>query len=107
MPVTSQLNMVIQEVSLLPILGHDEPVGVPPEQALQYAAFVNTCLENNQSVITHCLAGIGRTGLMSMAYLIYTGMTSERAIQYLLERNPNFKLIDDHREFAHTISRLC
>uniref|UniRef100_A0A7N0ZSY2 phosphatidylinositol-3,4,5-trisphosphate 3-phosphatase n=1 Tax=Kalanchoe fedtschenkoi TaxID=63787 RepID=A0A7N0ZSY2_KALFE len=40
---------------------------------------------NNIAVI-HCMAGKGRTGLMVCAYLVYSGMSAEKALQLYAQR---------------------
>ncbi|XP_075651881.1 phosphatidylinositol 3,4,5-trisphosphate 3-phosphatase and protein-tyrosine-phosphatase PTEN1 [Castanea sativa] len=37
-------------------------------------------------VVVHCMAGKGRTGLMVCAYLVYTGMTADAALQLYADR---------------------
>ncbi|KAL2240374.1 UNVERIFIED_CONTAM: Phosphatidylinositol 3,4,5-trisphosphate 3-phosphatase and protein-tyrosine-phosphatase PTEN1 [Sesamum indicum] len=36
--------------------------------------------------VVHCMAGKGRTGLMVSCYLVYTGMSAEKALQVYAER---------------------
>ncbi|KAH6774564.1 Calcium/lipid-binding phosphatase [Perilla frutescens var. hirtella] len=38
------------------------------------------------TAVVHCMAGKGRTGLMVSCYLVYTGMSAEKALQVYAER---------------------
>jgi atypical dual specificity phosphatase len=62
-------------------------MGVP-----DIAAAVSMCvameseIERGGTVVYHCLAGHGRTGLMLVAHLIYRGMTASQALEHARRR---------------------
>lgn len=53
-----------------------------PDQAQSLISWMNTALaENDQNkVLIHCVAGLGRSGMMAAAYLKSTGLDTEAAI---------------------------
>ncbi|KAG8659572.1 phosphatidylinositol 3,4,5-trisphosphate 3-phosphatase and protein-tyrosine-phosphatase PTEN1 [Manihot esculenta] len=66
---------------------------VPPlEMMKQFCESVNTwlSLDPKNIAVVHCMAGKGRTGLMVCAYLVYSGMTADEALQlYANKRTTN------------------
>ncbi|XP_047317820.1 phosphatidylinositol 3,4,5-trisphosphate 3-phosphatase and protein-tyrosine-phosphatase PTEN1 [Impatiens glandulifera] len=66
---------------------------VPPLPMMkQFCESVNSWLSNDPKniVVIHCMAGKGRTGLMVCAYLVYTGLSAEEALQlYAHKRTTN------------------
>ncbi|CAA6657466.1 unnamed protein product [Spirodela intermedia] len=54
----------------------------------QFCESVHSWLSQHPQTIAvvHCTAGKGRTGLMISAYLVYTGMTADEALQLYAER---------------------
>ncbi|CAK7323004.1 unnamed protein product [Dovyalis caffra] len=66
---------------------------VPPlEMVKLFCENVDSWLSSDPKniAVVHCMAGKGRTGLMVCAYLVYTGMTAEDALQlYANKRTTN------------------
>ncbi|KAF5735571.1 hypothetical protein HS088_TW15G01079 [Tripterygium wilfordii] len=66
---------------------------VPPLQIIKlFCESVHSwlSLDPKNIAVIHCMAGKGRTGLMVCAYLVYSGMLAEEALQlYALKRTTN------------------
>ncbi|XP_019157032.1 PREDICTED: phosphatidylinositol 3,4,5-trisphosphate 3-phosphatase and protein-tyrosine-phosphatase PTEN1 [Ipomoea nil] len=62
---------------------------VPPLQMVkEFCEDVHSWLSNDPKniAVIHCMAGKGRTGLMVCAYLVYTGMSAEEALQVYADK---------------------
>jgi len=78
----------VKEVKYLHIMSND--MGVPEFVDLGSAVdFVHRRITNNEPVMVHCLAGLGRTGTLLACYLIkYQKMPADEAIQKIREERP-------------------
>ena len=78
----------VKEVKYLHIMSND--MGVPEFVDLGSAVdFIHGRITNNEPVMVHCLAGLGRTGTLLACYLIkYQKMPAEEAIQKIREERP-------------------
>lgn len=61
-----------------PIVDHDVPRST--EETLAFAGALAGRLKDGQCIVVHCLAGIGRSGLLTVATLAKTGWPLERAL---------------------------
>ena len=75
----------IKDVNYLHILSND--MGVPEFVDLGSAVdFIHRRITNNEPVMVHCLAGLGRTGTILACYLVkYQNMSADEAIQKVRE----------------------
>ena len=78
----------IKDVNYLHILSND--MGVPEFVDLGSAVdFIHTRITNNEPVMVHCLAGMGRTGVILACYLIkYQKMSASEATEKVREERP-------------------
>ena len=69
---------------------HSNDMGVPEfDDLVNTVDFIHTRITNNEPVMVHCLAGMGRTGTILACYLIkYQEMSAEEAIQKVREERP-------------------
>ena len=78
----------IKDVNYLHI--HSNDMGVPEFDDLTRAVdFVHERITNNEPVMVHCLAGLGRTGTILACYLIkYQKLSADDSIQKVRESRP-------------------
>jgi atypical dual specificity phosphatase len=78
----------IKDVNYLHIMSND--MGVPDFADLTHAIdFIHRRITNNEPVMVHCLAGMGRTGTILACYLVkYQNMSADEATQKIREERP-------------------
>ena len=78
----------IKEVNYLHT--HSNDMGVPEFGDLVSAVdFIHRRITNNEPVMVHCLAGMGRTGTILACYLVkHQKMSADEAIQKVREERP-------------------
>lgn len=63
--------------------------------------FVADCVRNSVSVVFHCKAGLGRTGLMLACALVELGLGATEAIEKIRAHQPLFIQTDEQAQFVH------
>ena len=65
-------------------------MGVPEfDDLVSSVDFIHNRITNNEPVMVHCLAGMGRTGTLLACYLVkYQKMSADDAIQKVREERP-------------------
>ncbi len=71
------------------------------EAALATCQHVHSYLAEGKACVYHCRAGVGRTGTMLAAQLMYYGLSSDEAILTAREKNPKWIETDVQLEFLH------
>lgn len=69
------------------------------EQALECCQHIAKLIADGEGVAVHCKAGLGRTGTLLVAYLIYQGMTQEKALAYGRSIEPRWVQSQPQEEF--------
>ncbi|MGE0326021.1 MAG: dual specificity protein phosphatase family protein, partial [Polyangiaceae bacterium] len=64
-------------------------------------------LERGDRVAVHCHAGLGRTGTMLAAFLIYRGETAEAAITRVREVRPSYIQSQAQLDFLKRFAEDC
>ena len=78
----------IKDVNYLHV--HSNDMGVPEfDDLVSTVDFIHRRITNNEPVMVHCLAGMGRTGTLLACYLVkYQKMSADDAIQKVREERP-------------------
>jgi atypical dual specificity phosphatase len=69
------------------------------KDALRFCREVDSWLEAEQPVAVHCRAGLGRTGTMLVAYLVWRGYGAREALERARAINPRWVQSEDQLRF--------
>jgi len=78
----------------------------PPtyDQVYVFAETLLTSLEAGKTVVTHCLAGIGRTTTMLMAAYLVQGYSLQELAAWVRARNPHYLFHGSQVRFLHALA---
>jgi len=71
------------------------------EQALMTCQHVHSYLAKDKGCVFHCRAGVGRTGTMLAAQLMYYGLTADQAIRMARGKNSRWIETEVQLDFLH------
>ena len=82
---------------------HSNDMGVPEFDDLVNAVdFIHQRITQNEPVMVHCLAGLGRTGTLLACYLIkYESMSADDAVQKVRKERPGSIQSFSQEELIH------
>ena len=101
-PLTFDLNGLGCERFHLPIKDFSAPT---LGEIKAYVAYVADMLEQNKPALTHCGAGLGRTGTMLAVYLVNICKTPEDAIKEVRESAPRSVETKEQKQAIHEYAR--
>ncbi|MGQ4892159.1 MAG: protein-tyrosine phosphatase family protein [Candidatus Njordarchaeia archaeon] len=68
--------------------------------------WIDKKIKENKPVLVHCYAGIGRTGTVVAAYLIYKGYSVDSAISHVRKRRPGSIVTFDQEISLHAFYQV-
>lgn len=75
------------------------------EQLTRFEAFMEAQHAQGRAVAVHCSGGRHRTGTVIAAYLIRQGVSYEKAMQIILEANPEIELPVSQASFLQQLAQ--
>lgn len=78
----------------------------PPshEQVYAFASILHTALDAGKNVVTHCLAGVGRTTTLLVAAHLVQGYSWPELARWVQARNPHFQFKGRQVTFLHELA---
>lgn len=75
------------------------------QQAQEAVAMISSCLENQQPIAVHCMAGLGRTGTILACYLVSKEMPANKAIMRIRQWRPGSIETREQEAVVHEYER--
>jgi atypical dual specificity phosphatase len=75
------------------------------EQAVEICQRIDTMMEHQEVVAVHCRAGLGRTGTVLAAYLIWEGSTALSALETVRKVEPRWVQSDEQVTFLESFAQ--
>lgn len=75
----------------LDVLHHPVPDAHAPQDAAAFSEFTDEVMNrllNGETVVAHCLGGLGRAGTLAACLLLQAGMTPQQAIEHVRSARP-------------------
>ncbi len=102
-PLLSAFNVFHIPITSFKEWGHKPPT---LQQMHQAVSIIQASLKSNQSVVVHCMYGLGRTGTIIAGYFITCGLSAQKAIDYIRKLRPGSVETEEQEEVIYEYERI-